>query len=281
MDYYPAELLLLSEGTLGGIRLRVAALCVCIDHGYFGHIAFTEAEIAPFLEPTKHLLKDGKEIDVWINPHAFVLIQPTGNLERAITKVLNGLIESISTGELPTIQLRMSIDGEVDVLDTWIRTEDLYKWCEIRSIETGDLCGQYDDNENKIIENAIDAAETARKKLETPFFDEHFARRLESEVKNNEVTMEQYSKLLAENIALLGGTYPPEKDDRPLQARERHTLLTIIAALCVEAGYEYKKHAKTAGLIQRIMARLGLNIGETTIENHLKKIPGALESRMK
>lgn len=81
---------------------------------------------------------------------------------------------------------------------------------------------------------------------------------------------------------------PPQKevpisdaDDKPLSTRERNTLLTIIAALCKDAGYDTKKHAKTAGLIQGTAASMGLSIGESTIEGHLKKIPDALESRMK
>jgi hypothetical protein len=61
--------------------------------------------------------------------------------------------------------------------------------------------------------------------------------------------------------------------------RERDTLLSIIAALCKEAKLDYAKPAKTAGLIQSTAAQMGIQIGETTIENHLKKIPNALASR--
>lgn len=73
-------------------------------------------------------------------------------------------------------------------------------------------------------------------------------------------------------------TIPVEK---PLSNRERETLLTIIGALCEDAGYDYTKHAKTAGLIQSTAAKMGVSIGETTIEGHLKKIPDALGTRMK
>jgi hypothetical protein len=69
--------------------------------------------------------------------------------------------------------------------------------------------------------------------------------------------------------------------DKPLATRERDTLLTIIAALCKDAGHDYTKHAKAAGLIQSTAAQMGVSIGETTIEGHLKKIPDALATRMK
>lgn len=62
--------------------------------------------------------------------------------------------------------------------------------------------------------------------------------------------------------------------------RERDSLLTIIAVLCKEAKLDTAKHAKTAGLIQGAAAQMGVSIGETTIENHLKKIPDALSNRM-
>ena len=69
--------------------------------------------------------------------------------------------------------------------------------------------------------------------------------------------------------------------EKPLTKRERDTLLTIIAILCEEAKYDYKKHAKAANLIQDKAASMGISIGETTIEGHLKKIPNALATRKK
>jgi hypothetical protein len=69
--------------------------------------------------------------------------------------------------------------------------------------------------------------------------------------------------------------------DKPLEKRERDTLLTIIAVVCKEAGLDYKKHAKTAGMLVSSAAEMDISIGETTIEGHLKRIPDALASRMK
>ena len=77
------------------------------------------------------------------------------------------------------------------------------------------------------------------------------------------------------------GSINTTASEKPMTTRERNTLLTIIAALCKDTGYDYLKAAKTAGLIQSTAARMGVSIGETTIEGHLKKIPHALETRMK
>lgn len=70
-------------------------------------------------------------------------------------------------------------------------------------------------------------------------------------------------------------------EEKPLATRERNTLLAIIAALCKEAQIDYTKPAKAAGQILHTTDSMGLQIGETTIERHLKKIPDALGTRMK
>ena len=67
--------------------------------------------------------------------------------------------------------------------------------------------------------------------------------------------------------------------EKPLTNRERDTLLTIIAVLCKEGKLDYTKAAKTSGLIQSMAASMGVSIGDTTIENHLKRIPDALATR--
>jgi hypothetical protein len=69
--------------------------------------------------------------------------------------------------------------------------------------------------------------------------------------------------------------------ENPLTTRERNTLLTIIAVLSKEAKIDCNKSAKAAGLIRGLAYDMGISIGETTIEGHLKKIPDALEARMK
>ena len=66
-----------------------------------------------------------------------------------------------------------------------------------------------------------------------------------------------------------------------LATNERNTLLVIIAALCREAKIDYTKPAKAAGMILHTADGMGVKIGETTIERHLKKIPDAVETRMK
>lgn len=67
----------------------------------------------------------------------------------------------------------------------------------------------------------------------------------------------------------------------PLSTRERNTLLSIVAALCKEAKIDYSRPAKAAALVKDLTTEMGLSVGESTIESHLKRVPEALATRMK
>jgi len=84
------------------------------------------------------------------------------------------------------------------------------------------------------------------------------------------------SEIMALQSKLDGGAL-----NKTVSTRERNTLLAIIGVLCKEAGFDYTKCAKTAGLIESTAALLGVSIGETTIESHLKKVSDAMATRMK
>ncbi|MNV91159.1 hypothetical protein D3C71_1856270 [compost metagenome] len=51
--------------------------------------------------------------------------------------------------------------------------------------------------------------------------------------------------------------------------------------MCQEAKIDYSKHAKSARLIQGVADQMGLKIGESTIEGHLKKVAQAVEANKK
>ena len=69
--------------------------------------------------------------------------------------------------------------------------------------------------------------------------------------------------------------------ENPLGTRERNTLLAIIAALCNEAKIDHTKPSKAADYILSTADKMGLSISKRGIEEHLKKIPDMLASRMK
>jgi hypothetical protein len=72
---------------------------------------------------------------------------------------------------------------------------------------------------------------------------------------------------------------PHQASEKPLATKERATLLTIIAALAEEAKIDISKPSKAARLIENLTERTGARVAARTIEEHLKKIPDALENR--
>jgi hypothetical protein len=74
---------------------------------------------------------------------------------------------------------------------------------------------------------------------------------------------------------------PDQRAEKPLEQRERDTLLVIIAALAELAKIDVKK-PKTAGdKIETRTALLGAEVSSRAIQDHLNRIPEALERRRK
>jgi hypothetical protein len=72
-----------------------------------------------------------------------------------------------------------------------------------------------------------------------------------------------------------------EPAEKPLGERERATLLTLIGALAQEAGIDISKPSKAADSIEKLTETLGARVSARTIEDHLKRIPDAIERKAK
>ena len=106
----------------------------------------------------------------------------------------------------------------------------------------------------------------------------------EIEITKNDVVISQFS-IERYRKRYIKINYPtstkPFFEDKLLESRERETLLIIIAALAVEAKINYTKTSKASDLIENLTQILGVPVGATTIERHLKQIQKALENRAK
>lgn len=72
---------------------------------------------------------------------------------------------------------------------------------------------------------------------------------------------------------------PDKRIEKPIESRERTTLLTIIAALAQLAKIDISKPFSAATSIESQTALMGVRVAARTIENHLNRIPEAMESR--
>jgi hypothetical protein len=77
--------------------------------------------------------------------------------------------------------------------------------------------------------------------------------------------------------ALISNPEPDTK--RPIGRRERTTLLTIIAALAKLARIDVAKPSSAAAAIESETVLMGTRVAARTIEEHLKRIPEALENK--
>jgi hypothetical protein len=67
--------------------------------------------------------------------------------------------------------------------------------------------------------------------------------------------------------------------EKPIERRERTTLLVIIAALAKLAKIDVAKPSSAAAAIESQTTLMGARVAARTIENHLRRISEALESR--
>ena len=100
--------------------------------------------------------------------------------------------------------------------------------------------------------------------------------------------IEDHAVFLLEEVARFESAHGDETQNREvtlerteLKKREKDTLLTIIAALAKHAKIDVKEAGKSAQYISGLTEELGASVSKRTIEDHLKKIPDALEVRMK
>ena len=96
-----------------------------------------------------------------------------------------------------------------------------------------------------------------------------------------EKAIEVYSALKVERDSLAATAEKYSEQQKALTTTERKTLLTIIAALAKHAKIDVKEAGKSAQYISGLTEEMGASVSKRTIEDHLKKIPDALEVRMK
>ncbi|MCM2346114.1 MAG: hypothetical protein NDI95_05635 [Acidovorax soli] len=248
-----------------GVRLLTAVHIACVDAGggVFG-LKFNEDELQDFFDTSTH---------------RYFSVKPRGNLKKAVNLLTRAVCTSVQNKELKLNVVRKSLENELSLLNSWVSFADFEEWCESRSIRLGDSWFEFLKDESLIAESAAEAMDERRRRLEGFFADQDIDDLKENfETHGIDYLIEEAASLRAKVKKLEKKTLANE--EKPLATRERNTLLTIIAALCKEAKLDHTKHAKTAGLIEDTAKKMGLSVGETTIEGHLKKITSTVVTRM-
>lgn len=243
------------------VRLRLAALVACLDGG----------AIYPPHEVSPYQLEDDPEGTRSV--HAFVWTSPSGKLAEDVDEVTQSLFRSIVRKDIQPLLLVIELDDEIDPANTWISASDFQRWCEQRIIYLGEVWDRLLDEAYYIESAAMQAAARELEKLESsksgyvkPAVDSSLAEQswyggLSPEL---QVKIEEHlSRLLRSSLRSLGIPDSPDnlgncgtEIDRPLQQRERTTLLNIIGALLEVNGL--KEGALIAQLEEKYPAVSGL-----------------------
>lgn len=262
---YPIEVLVPSNGRCELVRLATAIHIACIDAGgAFFDVEFKEDELQDYFDT---------------HPHRYFEVTPRGGISTAFKRLTKAVNSSLKSGSLKLAVTRVDLAEKVCLLNSWVSTSDFENWCESRSIDLGESWSELFDEEQTVAIKASDAGENYRRMLEGQ--NSSYDVRSVTDEFEGQPTTELYSEISILRAKLSKLETAAIEGDKPLKTKERNTLLCIIAALCKEVNFDYTKHSKTAGLILSTAAQMGVSLGETTIEGHLKKIPDALEGRMK
>ena len=233
------------------VRLQLAALLACLDGG----AEYPLHEVLPY-----QLADDPSETSV----HAFAWTSPSGKLSEHVAEVAQSLCRSIVRKDIQPLLLVMDIDDEIDPANTWISATDFQHWCLQRTSDLGALWDRFLDEAYYIESSAMQAAACELEELESSKSN-YVKRAVDSSLKEQgwytslspelQVKIDGHLLPLLRNcLRDLGVTETEPKNlgdrgteiDRPLQPRERTTLLNIIGALLDANG------TKEAALIAQL-----------------------------
>lgn len=184
-----------------------------------------------------------------------------------ISKMETQLLQAVDTKRLKAVIVRRDMEERIDPNKTFLRLNILDKWLVERGYESGDTVNEYWDNEAGI---AISIAEQVTVTRYKPI--------ASSADRENEYLEKQLELALAENIKLkkTSGVNCGKQDiDKPMSAKERRSLLRVIAALANMAKINVAQRG-IASAIQTATETNGAPVTDDTIRKILKKIPDAL-----
>lgn len=247
------------------ISVRTAATIFAYELGSWNDRDFTDAELEPFMErPIDGLTETS-------GTHGWAKLDLLGAPQQARDAIEAQLCQSIDAGHLRTLHERRELIGKLNPTDTLLDTADVGNWAEARGLDCGDWFGEYCDNEEKIATHALESADEYRARLESPDAHEQAMRRAA------EIDQDVIVQVLRENEQLRAAARV--RNAKPLDARERTTLLCIIGALTDVAKVKLSEPYAAAKPIADALSLKGVRIQPRRIGDHLKRVQAAIDSR--
>lgn len=203
------------------------------------------------------------------------------------------LLDSVQSGLLKADISGRDYDDQLIAEHTYISYDALVEWLEYRGYNSSDIFSEWLDKQQDIASAVVEeiafykAATKAEMRsisssrleamlaIELGTADRLEVSDLPTAYKAAILEIKQLKKELATQSA-----EHTARVDRPISARPRRTLLTIIAALCDYSAIKPNERG-AAGQIAAMTDEIGAPVTAETIAGLLKEIPEALETRMK
>jgi len=184
-------------------------------------------------------------------------------LIKEVVKYQKIIITGIKKGTLIPEHISYDIEDEIVSDETIINFETLVDWFAERGVHIeGDFCSSYQDDQQEILEVAIEAIIIKSEKIR-------------NKIKESPSTPEQEKiAFLEREIMRLRSQIPRNKViEKDLGTRERNALYKMIICMAIK-GYGYNPHAKKSYVpkdIEGDFRLLGLETSAETIRKYLNK----------
>jgi hypothetical protein len=251
------------------ITVRMAATIFTFELGEWEGVEIPESELEIFLAPPV-------ELGEWRSStptHSWRLLEPTGTYKRARDAIESLLVRSIDAGRLSTLVERRDLTGGLVSSETLLDVDKARDWAESHGLGTADVFADYVDAEDEIAMSALSRINDERERLENPEERERVKRRAAA------MDSDHVVELIRENARLRDQSSVRERQDLPLDTRQRTTLLAIIGALAEAAHIDLTKPHKAGEAIESMLVDKGVKVSARTIGENLKAVREAMDRR--
>lgn len=243
------------------IRVQLAALLACLESG----VEYPPDEVAPFRLP---------EEDDKTTTHQFAWVAPSGRLAKDVDEVVASISRAILRRDIQPLLLVVSLEDDIDPVNTWISAPAFELWCSQRTMEIvgSELWNRFRDEAYYIEEAAMRGAAIELESLEATQLRQHYEpQRLAEQDWYGSLSpdvQDQVSKYLQNGTvgALRKLGYPDAgpgsvgeqasmTTEGPLMGgRERGNLYKVIGAL-LQLHLDRGRHGEQGAIIKTIVER--------------------------
>lgn len=249
------------------ISLREAALLIALDNDDRDQSEI-EAE-----------MPNGGDYVVGMSP----LLEPSGKLKAARDHIEKSILRAIESRRIDFALCARTQDDKIDAVYSLVSGSDVESWCNEHDMRYGEWWMRWQEDENEFLVAIADdvVARYMPASLPREISEEQRILLTEYRGAEEERQHEMYDALLRDFQELkMAASESTVVAHEELGARERNTLLTLIAALSEELGDRLPERTyKRAQTVALMTQRIGAPVSDNTVDKVLKEAALIVERR--